>query len=141
MPVSEPQKQSCVFQIRCNHLLFGFDSDEKYFLMSRSKLSKVGTQHTCSSMFTEKKFLLCLQIKGLCERRKERVELLKPVLLPKLVLPNLHPHCKMTNNVASFVVLILFEAKKQASILKGSSFTSPQFTFNTLICTTNNDYS
>jgi len=33
--------------------------------MSRSKLSKVGIDLTWSGMFTEKKFLLCLQTKGL----------------------------------------------------------------------------
>ena len=35
------------------------------FLLSRSKPSKVGTEHIWSSVFPEKKFLLCIQIKGL----------------------------------------------------------------------------
>lgn len=61
------------------------------FLMSSSKPSKVGTEHAWSNMFTEKKFLLCLQIKGLCERKKGQVELFESDLLPKLVPPKAAP--------------------------------------------------
>lgn len=71
------------------------------------KPSRVRTELAWSSVLTEEKVLLCLQIKRLvltqtvilaqleelwsCERRKGETELLKPVLLSKVALPKAAP--------------------------------------------------